>query len=38
MQPKNDYFGSQIVAGECKKHNSKQQWEIVGDKVRHTPS
>ena len=38
MQPKNDYFGSQIVAGKCKKHNSKQQWEIVGDKVRHTPS
>ena len=38
MQPKNDYFGSQIVAGKCKRHNSKQQWEIVGDKVRHTPS
>ena len=38
MQPKNDYFGSQIVAGQCKKHNSKQQWEIVGEKVRHTPS
>ena len=34
MQPKNDYFGSQIVAGKCKKHNSKQQWEIVGEKVR----
>ena len=34
MQPKNDYFGSQIVAGRCKKHNSKQQWEIVGEKVR----
>ena len=25
MQPKNDYFGSQIVAGKCKRHNSKQQ-------------
>ena len=34
MQPKNDYSGSQIVAGRCKKHNSKQQWEIVGEKVR----
>ena len=34
MQPKNDYSGSQIVAGKCKKHNSKQQWEIVGEKVR----
>ena len=34
MQPKHDYFGSQIVAGKCKKHNSKQQWEIVGEKVR----
>ena len=38
VQPKNDYFGSQIVAGKCKHGNSKQQWEVVGEKVRHTPS
>ena len=38
MQPKNNYFGSKIVAGKCKHGDSKQHWEIVGEKVRHNKS